>query len=38
MTITVRPAQFSLMGIIAGVAVIPIAVLALIFMAAKLMQ
>lgn len=38
MTISVRPTQVSIIGIIAGVAVIPIAVLALIFAAARLMQ
>jgi hypothetical protein len=36
MTISVRPTQFSLLGIVAGVAVIPIAVLALIFTLATL--
>jgi hypothetical protein len=38
MTISVRPAQLSLLGIIAGVAAIPIAALTLIFAAAKLMR
>jgi len=36
MTISVRPNQLSILGIIAGVAVIPIAVLLLLFLAAKL--
>jgi hypothetical protein len=38
MTITVRPSQLSILGIIAGVALIPVTVLALIFAAAKLVQ
>jgi hypothetical protein len=36
MTISVRPAQLSLLGIVAGVAVIPVAALSLIFALAKL--
>jgi hypothetical protein len=38
MTISVRPNQLTLLGIIAGVAIIPISVLALLFLAAKLIH
>jgi hypothetical protein len=38
MTISVRPNQLSILGIIAGVAVIPIGILALLFAAAKLVH
>ena len=38
MTISVRPQQASILGIIAGVALIPISVLALLFLAAKMIR
>jgi hypothetical protein len=38
MIVSVRPAQFSILGMIAGVAVIPISVLALLFAVAKLVR
>ncbi len=38
MTFSVRPQQLSILGIIAGVAFIPVAVLMLIFLAAKLVR
>jgi hypothetical protein len=38
MTISVRPNQFTILGIIAGVAVIPIGVLGLLFLAEKLIR
>jgi hypothetical protein len=38
MIISIRPNQLSILGIIAGVAVIPIAVLSLLFLAAKLVR
>jgi hypothetical protein len=38
MTISVRPNQLSILGIIAGVAVIPIGVLLLLFLAEKLVR
>ena len=38
MTITVRSHQLSLLGIIAGVAAIPVCVLGLLFLAARLVR
>jgi hypothetical protein len=38
MTISVRPTQLSILGIIAGVAVIPVSVLLLLFLAEKLIR
>jgi hypothetical protein len=38
MTVIIRPSQISILGIIAGVAIIPVGVLALLFLAAKLIR
>jgi hypothetical protein len=38
MIVSVRPTQFSILGMIAGVAIIPISVLALLFGIAKLIR
>jgi hypothetical protein len=38
MTVSVRPNQLSILGIIAGVAVIPCGVLALLFLAARMIR
>jgi len=38
MTISVRPNQLSVLGIIAGVSIIPIGILGLLFLAEKLVR
>ena len=38
MTISVRPAQFTILGMIAGVVVIPMAVLGLLFLAQSIIR
>lgn len=38
MTISVRPNQFSILGIIVGVTIIPIGILGLLFLAEKLIH